>query len=188
MKFYTKGTIFEKLLKHRKSLILQFMQGDINKREYILENYRYIQSLRREPYQKIDSFEKGFFNYQYYNSLAKYYRMEASYVKSKRDLSDPEERKYYKGCLDKSNDYYKLKDKNALKVLEIIDFSGVKAYYIKTQSPYFQGNLVEIVLHEYDNIIFHSRSPFLLDRLKQAGVFHEEVRKSIVDNYINQKY
>ena len=46
MSFYTKGTIFEKLLNHRKLLILQFSQGDINKKEYILENYRYIQNLK----------------------------------------------------------------------------------------------------------------------------------------------
>lgn len=188
MNFYTKGTIFEKLLTHRKSLILQFSQGDISKREYILENFRYIQNLRKEPYSKIDSFEKGFFNYQYYNSLAKFYKIEASYTKNRRDLGDQEERKYYKECLDKSNEYYNLKDRSALKILELIDFVNVEAYYIKTQVPYFKGKLIEIVLHDYDDIIFHSRSSYVLERLKQINIFQDEYRKSVVDSYINQKY
>ena len=72
--------------------------------------------------------------------------MEASNTKTRRDLSDPEERKYYKECLDRSNEYYNLKDRSSLKILELIDFINIEAYYIKTQSSYFKGKLSSLPL------------------------------------------
>jgi len=48
--------------------------------------------------------------------------------------------------------------------------------------------LFEIVLLDYDNIILHSKSEAILNMLMKENVFINEVRNSLVDSYINQKY
>ena len=79
-----------------------------------------------KPYIKVDSYEKGMYNYQYYNVMAKYYRALSKDVRNTKKHS-----KYYNYYLNLTNKYYELKDKSVLNILRIQDFRNTKAYYIK---------------------------------------------------------
>jgi hypothetical protein len=162
---------------------MQFTKGDMTKREFLIENFELIQNLNIKPFTRVDCFEKGFYNYQYYNTLAKYYRMESE--EAKDNFKHPE---FYKEYLDKSNFFYNKKDKSILQVLEAIDFKNVDAYYIKVKSSYLKNRLIEIVFRDYNNVIFHTRCPWIIERLSDEGILYDGIKKSLIDSYINQKY
>lgn len=167
-----------KYFRYRQSLIDQYIKGDLTKSEYLEENLNAVLSLNIKPFKNIDTPEKGLFNYQYYNALAKEAKMT-----SKLYLNKEIENSYN----EKSDYYYSRKDKATLKVLEIIDFKNVEAYFIKVNSKYLKGKLFEIILNDY-NMILHSANESLLKRLKDENVFNNSVKMSLIDEYINQKY
>jgi hypothetical protein len=160
-----------------------FAKGDITKREFLIANFEFIQNMNIKPFTRIDCFEKGYYNYQYYNTLAKYYRMEAEDVKSR--TAHPE---IFDEYIRKSNHYYGQKDRTVLQVLKAIDFKNVDVYYIKVNSSYLKNRLIEIVFKDYDSVIFHTRSPLLVRVLEEEGILSDVVKKSLIDLYINQKY
>ena len=51
-----------------------------------------------------------------------------------------------------------------------------------------KNKLFEIVLHDYENIILHSKNEDIKNKLTEEGVFRKEKMKSVIDNYINEKY
>ena len=69
----------------------------------------------------------------------------------------------------------------------MLDYQGVEAYFIKIRSKFLKGKLFEIVLGE-EKIILHSTSTLILKRLREEGVFQEESRKSMIDDYVNRRY
>ncbi|MDK2918575.1 MAG: hypothetical protein PWQ37_1308 [Candidatus Petromonas sp.] len=180
----SEDNVFDRFFENRDSLIIQFKNGDITKREFIEEHYYFIQKLNLKPFKNgIDSFEKGIYNYQYYNMVAKY-----CYMKSKdRRLIEKHPhvaRKYGR----KAGYYYNQKDWSTLKLLEHLDFQNVEAYFIKVNSKALKDKLYEIVLKDFESVILHSKSEYMLKRLREEGVFVEGVRRSLIDSYINQKY
>ncbi|MTI67078.1 MAG: hypothetical protein FH753_10850 [Firmicutes bacterium] len=183
MNYVKKENIFDKFFNHRDSLIIQFKNGDITKREYIKLNMDFMQKMNVKPFKKIDSFEKGIYNYQYFNMLAKYYYMEAKELNKKE-----EDKKYSQSFLDEGYHYYKQKDKSTFKLLKFLKFKNIEAYYIKVNSENLQGKLYEINLKDYDKAILHSKSFKILDTLKKEGVFIEGVKKSLIDDYVNVRY
>ena len=72
-------------------------------------------------------------------------------------------------------------------LLIVLDFRGVVAYFVKVRSRFLKGRLFEIVIEE-ENIILHSTSPLILRCLREEGVFQEESRKSLIDEYVNHRY
>lgn len=176
--------VFDKFFTHRDYLIIQFANGDISKREFIEEHYDFIQSLKLKPFKHgIDSFEKGIYNYQYYNMVAKYCYMRAK-DKSLLEKHPEEARQFW----EMGNYNYNQKDKSTLKLLEHLNFENVEAYFIKVNSKTLKNKLYEIVLTDYESIILHSKSKHMLRRLKEEGVFKRGIRKSLIDGYINSKY
>ncbi|QZY53736.1 DUF6648 family protein [Crassaminicella profunda] len=184
MSYKIKESVFDQFFNNREALIQQFKKGDITKKEFIEEHYYFIQRLNLKPFKyRIDSFEKGIYNYQYYNMLAKY-----SYMKSKDSKLQQKHPQLVNKLQRDANYYYSKKDKTTLKLLEYLDFTNVEAYYIKVKSKGLKDKLFEIVLMDYDHFILHSVSSWLRDRLMEEGVFIEEKRKSLIDQYINEKY
>lgn len=171
---------FEQFLRNRQSLIDQYKKGDMSKDEFIEANYRYINAMDIKPFQKIDNVKKAIYNYQYYNVIAKYYQKRA------HELSRSHESR--EEFLELANYYYSKKDHVTEKLLNLLDYSGIEAYYVQVNSPNLKKKLFEIVLTDYDNIILHSKNEAILNALIRENVFSPEVRKSLVDNYINQKY
>ena len=156
----------QKYFKYRQGLIDQYIKGDMSKREYLACNLEAVLALREKPFSIVDSLEKGLFNYQYYNALAKEHKK-----------TDPAKTDYY----------YARKDKATLSVLRILDYREVEAYFIRVRSPQLRGRLFEIIIVEYQ-MILHSANPEILERLRHERVFKEETRQSVIDGYINQRY
>ena len=156
----------QKYFRYRQSLIDQYVKGDMTKREYLNRNLEAVLALREKPFKIVDSLEKGLFNYQYFNALAKECKK-----------TDP----------GSTNYYYSKKDTATLNVLHILDFHGVEAYFIWVRSPQLRGRLFEMIIKEYQ-MILHSANPDILEQLRREGVFSEEIRQSVIDGYINQKY
>ena len=184
MTYRASENVFDKFFENRKALIYQFYKGDITKKEFIEEHYFFMQQLKLKPFRyRIDSFEKGIYNYQYYNILAKYSNMKAKDVylqrKHPRLVSQLKRDAEY---------YYRQKDRSTLKLLEYLNFENTEAYFVKVKSPLLKDRLFEIVLKDYEGIVLHSISRSLLERLRAEGVFMEEIRKSVIDQYINQNY
>ena len=171
---------FEQFLRSRQSLIEQYKKGDMTKEEFIESNYRCINALGIKPFQKIDNVKKAIYNYQYYNVLAKYYQKRAHDLNRHNESRDD--------FFELANHYYSKKDRVTEKLLKLLDFTGVEAYYVKVKSPTLKKKLFEIVLKDYENMILHSKSETILNMLKNENVFSNEERKSLVDSYINQKY
>ena len=171
---------FEQFLKNRESLIYQYKKGDLTKDEFIEANFRCVHGLGIKPFLKIDSVKKAIFNYQYYNVLAKYYQKMAHEPGLDREQRGEN--------LDLAGHYYHKKDKVTEKLLKLLDFTGIEAYFIEVRSPNLKKKLYEIVLKDYDNLILHSKNETILNMLIEENAFSPGTRKSLVDNYVNQKY
>ena len=169
----------EKYFRYRQALIDQYVKGDMTKREYLQANYEAVVYNDIKPFKNIDNVLKGLFNYQYYNARAK----EKKQMSTIRDLDYDEKAEY----LDSCNYFYSKKDKATMKVLSLLDYQGVEAYFIKVRSKELKGRLFEIVLDEH-NMILHSTNELILKNLREEGVFSEGTRKSLIDEYINHRY
>lgn len=178
-----KKSIFENFFENRSSLIFQYKIGDISKREFLEYNFELVRRLNLKPFLKVDSYEKGMYNYHYYNVLAKYFTSIAKEIRNTK-----KHQKHYVYNLNKGNNYYNEKDKATLNLIKFLEFEGIEAYYINCESKSLKGKLYEIVLHDYKEAIFHSKSQWLLDILKEEGVFVEGRKDSLIDHYINAKY
>ncbi|WP_390904742.1 DUF6648 family protein [Peptoniphilus equinus] len=162
---------------------MQYTNGDISKREFLEHNFNYFQNENATPYLKIDSYEKGMYNYQYYNGMAKFYRMLAKDVRHTKKHA-----RYYNYYLNLSNKYYHYKDETALTLLRLQNFENVSCYYIKCDSSRLNHQLYEIVLNDKKEAIFHSKAPWLLNILRTENVFYEGIQHSLIEEYINERY
>lgn len=177
------GSVFDKFFKQRDSLIIQYGNGDMSKREFLEANFNSVQNMNIKPFARVDSYEKGMYNYQYFNVLAKYYNM-----LSKEFKNDFNHREKYKEYRDNTNLYYGKKDQSTLKLLKYLNFQDIEGYFIKVESSFLNNKLYEIVLNNYDFAILHSKSEWLLRVLREERVFSETKKKSLIDGYINEKY
>jgi hypothetical protein len=181
--FKPNKTIFDEFFEHRDMLIIQHMNGDINKKEYLELNYNYILEKNIKPFQRIDSFEKGMYNYQFYNMMAKYHKMIAQEIKDKgKHIS------FYNKYLQEADYFYNEKDKTSFRLLRFLHYENVEAYFIKMESSTLEGKLYEIVLKDYEYAVLHSKCLWLLDVLRKEKVFIDGKKKSVIDYYVNQKY
>lgn len=178
--------VLDRFLKKRSSIIDKYNRKVIDKREFLEKNYNLISRTGMNPFVIVDSFEKGMYNYQYYNTLAKYNKSLARQIdinpSKRRDIRD---RNNY---LNKSSHYYDMKDRASKDLCDYLKYQNIDAYMIETESTNLKGRLYEIVLWDYQEAIFHSTSEWLLEELKKAGVFKSGTRRSLICSYINEKY
>lgn len=168
---------------NRDKLIISHMNGEINKKDFLELNFNYMIDHKIKPFMTIDRFEKGMFNYQYYNVMAKYYKTLAQ-----EQRLNGKSQVFYEKYLDDVRYYYDEKDKTTFRLLRFIKYKNVEAYYIKMESAQLEGKLYEIILKDYEFAILHSTSEWILNALKREGVFSTERKKSVIDYYVNQKY
>jgi len=167
---------------NRDKVINRYEKGEINKTEYVYACMNFFKEHNLEAYSKIETLEQGMFNYQYYNMLAKYY-----YIEAHESEVNGEER-YVKSFMDEAYECYKLKDKATLKILQIINYNSVEAYYIEMESESLNGKLFEIRIIDYDRAVFHSKNYKIKDLLKENKIFKDKPQKSIIDAYVNERY
>ncbi len=183
MKLPVRRGLFEDFFEHRSYLIMQYNNKDITKREFIERNFNYFNTPNSRPFLKVDSYEKGMYNYQYYNGLAKYYRMLAKEIRFDKSL-----RRTYNDYLNLSNKYYNEKDQATLQILNLQEFQNCEAYFIKMESEKLKNKLYEIVLNDKKEAILHSKAPWLLKIIRDNGIFSENLRNSLISDYINERY
>lgn len=169
----------QKFFRYRQGLIDQYLKGDMTKKEYLEANFDAVYYNDFGPFRRIDTVEKGLYNYQYYNAMAK--KMQSI---SKSSSMDFENRKLYE---KRSESYYRSKDYATLKVLELLKYKGIRAYPVTVRSKFLKGRLIEILIDEY-SMILHTASENIKNRLIYENVFSDKKRKSLIDGYINQKY
>jgi hypothetical protein len=150
----------------------------MSKREYLERNMDAVLDVRSEPFKNVDNVEKGLFNYQYFNAMAK-----NSKARMERNASRPSA----EDTLSELDYFYSKKDGATMRVLRLLDCRGVEAYYIKVRSTHLKEKLFEIIIEEY-GMILHSTNAGILNYLKEEGVFSEEKKRSLIDGYVNQKY
>ncbi len=177
------GSVFDNFFKQRDSLIRGYGNGDISKREFLEANYNSVQEINIKPFARVNSYEKGMYNYQYYNVLAKYYNMLSKEVEDDFNL-----REKFREYRESSNTYYEKKDQSTLKLLKYLNFEDVEVYFVTTESTFLNNKLFEIVLNNYEFAILHSKSTWLLRVLRDERVFTETKKISLIDGYINEKY
>ncbi len=176
-------TTFDLFFEEREALIFKYKKGDLSKREFIEEHYYYITRMGLKPFQKIDSFEKGIYNYQYHNVIAKYNQLRM------RDKKLMEKHPELIRELDaKVNFHYRKKDDAIRQLLRYLDFTNMEAYYIKAKSDFLDNKLIEILLHDYEGVILHTINPGIVEELKEEGVFQPIRKRSRIDDYVNKKY
>lgn len=175
--------VFEKFKEKRESLIVMLKNGDISKTEYIEESYYYICDHGVKPFKIVDNFNKAVFNYQYYNMMAKYSKLKAKEIEyyGKHERLGREHR-------GRVNDYYHQKNRMVLKAVELLDFQGVEAYFIKVRSQNLKEKLFEVVFHEHPSVVFHSKGEWLRKRLEEEGIFQPVRKNSIIESYVNERY
>lgn len=183
MKLARKKGLFEDFFEHRSFLIMQYSCGDLTKREFLQKNFDYFILKNAKPYIKIDSYEKGMYNYQYYNVMAKYYRALAMEVRGTK-----KHQRYYNYYLNLCNKYYYEKDRSMLAILKFQEFQNMEAYYIRCESKALRNILYEIVLKDKKEAVFHSKAQWILNILKEERVFSNGMKTSVIDTYINERY
>ena len=99
----------QKYFRYRQSLIDQYLKGDMTKREYLQMNYNAVVHNDIGPFRYIDTVEKGLYNYQYYNALAK----EMKSVSTSYGIDYDAKRDYQ----SQADYYYSKKDRATMKVL-----------------------------------------------------------------------
>jgi len=166
---------------HRDRLITALEGGEIDKAAFVRGNYEFFLSGDHGPYEKALTLEEGLYNYQYYNTVAKYLRIQARELKYKDPFVAVDHRK-------EADRLYKMKEQVTLEILKVYVRGPVEAYYIPMQSKSLGGRLFEIHFKDLDKVILHSMDPRVLKVLKKKGVFDENVRKSLIESYINSLY
>lgn len=174
--------VLEIFFSKRNDLIDRLEDNKLNKKDFLLENYLLIDNLNMKPFQNLNSIEKCMYNYQYYNVMAKYYR-----VKINNALNSKKQKKTVEVNKSKINNYYIEKDKVILALLELVENENIIAYPLIINSSRI-NNLIEIVILNFERAILHSVNADVVDKLKQKGVFDEIPRLSKIDNYVNSGY
>ncbi|MCK5763275.1 MAG: hypothetical protein KAH05_04070 [Clostridiales bacterium] len=167
--------------KHRDNLINQLENGIIDKTEFINGNYQFFNKSEMEPFAEITTVDEALYNYQYYNTLAKYGKMLAMELKYKDPFVAVEHRK-------KADKYYYLKERVTEKLIALYGDKPLKAYYIKVTSKSLKGKLFEIVFEDLDKVILHSKDVRIHNILVKMKKFDKKMQKSIIDDYINSLY
>lgn len=164
---------------HRSKLIKDYDDKLISKKEFLIKSYEFFSFRNPKPFLFVNTYEKGMYNYQYYNIVAKYYRMLAKEEKNKRT---------YNRFMNISNKNYDLKDRMILEILKLKNFKNISAYYINCDSKGLEGKIFEIVLKDEKEAIFHTKNEKILEVLKEKNIFEKNKKNSLIDKYINERY
>lgn len=171
---------YEAFIDFRNMIIDRLEKNEITKEEFIIENYEYIKDFMVNPYEEVKTIKEGIFKYQFFNSNAKY-----CFLKS-HELEHKAPRRAYNYREDGFQNY-RYKDNVIKEILELIAYKNVKAYFIEMDSEFLNGELYEIVLEDYNKVIFHTKDLLILNRLKNNKCFIDEIRPSVISNYINSR-
>ncbi len=165
----------------RLNLIAQLESGEIDKEAFIKLNVALYSAYDMTLPRFFTTVDEGLFYYQYYNALAKQCRL------TYRDLIDDDlfEALEYR---DKSTAHYRTKERITAMILDVIGDERIIAYCVQTESHSLRNKLVEIVFCDREKVILHSIDKTVVKLLKKLNYLQSGMRKSLIDDYINQPY
>ena len=169
--------------KKRKEIINLLSDNQIDKNEFLKMNEEFLNRLCLKPFSNINNFLQGLYNYQYYNLMAKEANDKANVYKN---IS--KKKKLYQSLINQRENFYDLKDKSTLSMLEISNYRNVEAYFIDLLSKRLTGQIYEIVFKDHESVILHSKDKNILQKLRNAKVFDENIRQSLISDYVNKSY
>ncbi len=174
--------VLERFIAGRDRLIDALEACELDKSAYLEAQYQAILELgsvpRRGP---LESIEEGLFNYQYYNVLAKRERIQSK----DEEFRNPEASRKHRNQSDR---HYALKDRETVKILELLNYEHVQSYFIETPARFLNGKLIEIIIDNNERAVFHTADEGIINRLVRAGVFAEGIRPSVIQAYIESDY
>lgn len=170
-------------LKWRKSSIDDLSCGKINKDDFLDLNLKFLKKLDLKPFCMPENISQALYNYQYYNILAK-----ASNDTSLKFKFVPKKKKKYKELISKRENYYSLKDKATSFLISKVDINTIFCYYIDLKSRRLKGKLFEICITSIPDCILHSMNDDILKEIKKKNRFTDEIKKSLIDSYVNKTY
>ena len=167
----------KKVLASRSALIDALESLELTKDEFHLENYRLLVRMQMKPFQRVDTLEKGLYNYQFFNTMAKFYLQQLQ-------TAHPKKRKLVTETI---RNYYAQKDACILDILKQNAQEPVTAYYIETDAESISDALFEIVFPLREKMIFHSLDARVKQELLARGCFQSQRRRSLIHNYVNSR-
>lgn len=167
----------------RKDSIDLLSDKKIDKNEFLEKNYQYLKKLDLKPFSNISSILEAVYNYQYYNIMAKRSNYLAFNIHNKA-----KKKKQYRALINSRENFYYLKDLASLKLLELLDYNDIEAYFIKLNSKRLTGEIFEIVIKNHERLILHSKNKDILSKLVENNCFVNEVKESKIDSYVNKSY
>lgn len=181
--FETENKILKSFLKERELIIDKLSKEEIDKREFLIENFEIIKKFNIKPFNKLNTVNKCLYNYQYYNILAKYYKFQLDSIPNRKKICS-------RGRLCKCNinNYYIEKDKATFAMLNILGKEDLVSYPLILNSSRLNLKLIEIILLNYDKIILHTISNDIKNELIKKGVFSFSPRESKINHYVNASY
>ena len=168
-------------IENRNMLIDKLEKREIDKVDFVLMNKEYFDNLGYTPEKEISSLEEGLFGYQYFNSYAKFHKMKARELKYGEPFIAHDH-------LKEADKLYKKKEAVTLKILEILGYKDIEAYYITSSSKSLRGRIFEILYHGDDKVILHSKDERIRQSLVKKGLFSKKTRESRIDSYIISLY
>lgn len=168
-------TRINKFIQARNKLIDRLDLGMIEKKDFLFQNYMLVIRFGIKPFKDPDTVFKGLYNYQYYNIMAKY----SQSFPDKRDSKE---------CLDKTNNFYREKDRAIIHILENKEAGRIIAYPLILDSYKLNCQLFEIILLDYEKIVLHSLNNDIKNLLLSLACFETKPRKSLIHTYVNKSY
>ncbi|WP_296113591.1 DUF6648 family protein [uncultured Anaerococcus sp.] len=155
----------------------------IDKDEFLNRNYKFLTDLGLKPFSQIRDLEEAIYNYQYYNIMAKFANSKAFKIQN-----SSKKKKLYTRLINDRENFYYLKDLATLSLIQIVGFDNIESYYISLKSKRLTGQIFEIKVKNCDKLILHSKNKKILNILKAADIFSEDIRESLIDSYVNRSY
>lgn len=155
----------------------------INKDEFLVRNYNFLINLGLKPFSNIRELEEAIYNYQYYNIMAKF-----ANVKAFKCQNSPKKKKLYTRLINDRENFYYLKDLATESLIDIVGPENIESYFIILKSKRLTGQIFEISVKNCNKLILHSKNKKILNKLRLQNAFCEEVRKSLIDSYVNKSY
>ncbi len=165
-----------RVLQKRNALIDALDHERISKQEFLRENYALLQRMQMKPFRVIDCLQKGLYNYQYFNTMAKHTALQRMQAISERKRSE------YGNAI---SNFYHLKDACILEILRLDHCEPIEAYYVETNSKSLSEQLIEIVFTSREKMIFHTVNAEVQTELERMGVFTPKTKRSLIHEYIN---
>lgn len=153
--------------------------GKIDKLQFRDLNRNIFFDLDLKPYAQMTDFNQALFNYNYYNSKAKYsLELANKFKRGNKQKRYLREENFKLNCYDQ-------KDRATLRMIELEDFKDIEAYPIKLHSKKLKEEIYEINFKARDRVILHSKNEEIKKALIEKNVFDNESRQSLIDSYVN---